>query len=71
MTHHQPIPGERDPENLTTREKGSMGGQFAGADIPPESHLPWLDTITAEEHAHEGGLTGKPPKKQRELPPEG
>ena len=56
---HQPIPGERDPDNLTTREPGAVGGQFTGADIPPEEHLPWLDRSTAEEHAHEGGLPGK------------
>jgi hypothetical protein len=68
---HEPIPGERDPENLTGREKGAMGGQFTGADIPQESHLPWLDTITAEEHAREGGLSEKQAKKQHDLPPEG
>ena len=53
-----PIPGERDPANLTSREPGAVGGQFTGADIPPESHLEWLDEATAEEHAHEGGLLG-------------
>ncbi|HET9192221.1 MAG TPA: hypothetical protein VFO21_05045 [Vicinamibacterales bacterium] len=63
---HQPIPGERDPHNLTTREPGAVGGQFTGADIPPEDHLPWLDRITAEEHAREGGLSGKQAKKQYE-----
>jgi hypothetical protein len=63
---HQPIPGERDPHNLTTREPGAVGGQFTGADIPPEDHLPWLDEITAEEHAREGGLSGKQAKKQHQ-----
>lgn len=53
---HDPIPGERDPANLTSREPGAVGGQFTGADIPPEPHLEWLDEATAEEHAHEGGL---------------
>src|SRR5688572_18191787 len=43
---HQPIPGERDPHNLTTREPGAVGGQFTGADIPPADHLPWLDRVT-------------------------
>ena len=57
-TPHTPIPGERDPDNLTSREPGAVGGQFTGADIPPESHLEWLDEATAEEHAHEGGLPG-------------
>ena len=61
---HQPIPGERDPDNLTTREPGAVGGQFTGADIPPEDHLPWLDPVTAEEHAREGGMSEKQAKKQ-------
>ena len=52
---HQPIPGERDPSNLTSREPGSMGGRFTGEDIPPATHLPWLDEITAHEHEVEGG----------------
>ena len=52
---HQPIPGERDPHNLTTREPGAVGGRSTGADIPPDDHLPWLDDVTAEEHAREGG----------------
>ena len=58
---HEPIPGERDPGNLTTRQPGSLGGQFTGADIPPDDHLPWLDDQTATEHVMEGG--GK--KKKR------
>ena len=53
---HEMIPGERDPSNLTHREPGSIGGRFTGEDIPPSSHLPWLDEATASEHAHEGGL---------------
>lgn len=63
---HQPIPGERDPANLTTREPGAVGGQFTGADIPPNEQLPWLDAVTADEHAHEGGLAGKKTKKRPE-----
>ena len=55
---HDPIPGERDPDNLTSRQPGAVGGQFTGADIPTASHLEWLDEATAEEHAHEGGLPG-------------
>jgi hypothetical protein len=53
---HEPIPGERDPGNLTKRQPGSMSGQFTGEDIPASEHLPWLDDVTASEHAHEGGL---------------
>ena len=53
--HHEPIPGERDPGNLTTRQPGSVGGQFTGADIPSTEHLPWLDEATVKEHVQEGG----------------
>ena len=56
---HEPIPGERDPGNLTTRQPGSVGGQFSGADIPPTDHQPWLDETTANEHAMEGGQKKK------------
>ena len=52
---HEPIPGERDPGNLTSRQPGSVGGQFTGADIPPDAHLPWLDAQTESEHVLEGG----------------
>lgn len=58
------IPGERDPENLTHREPGAMGGQFTGADIPPDAELPWLDDVTAEERAREGGLTDAKAKRR-------
>ena len=61
---HQPIPGERDPDNLTTREPGAVGGRFTGADIPPDAHQPWLDDVTAEEHAREGGKEGLRPKAE-------
>jgi hypothetical protein len=61
---HQPFPGERDLTNLTRREPGAVSGQFSGGDIPPEDHLPWLDSTTAEEHAREGGL---PAKKAKEM----
>lgn len=55
-TPHEPIPGERDPGNLTKRQPGGVGGGFAGEDIPASDHLPWLDDVTATDHAHEGGL---------------
>jgi hypothetical protein len=52
---HEPIPGERDPGNLTHREPGAVGGQFAGADIP-SGETGWaLDEQTSFEHALEGG----------------
>jgi len=64
-TSDKPIPGERDPGNLTSREPGAVGGRSTGADIPPTSQLPWLDEATANEHAHEGGLPGKKSLKKR------
>jgi len=54
---HGPIPGERDPTNLTHREPAAIGGEFAGADIPPVAP-PWLDETIANDHIREGG--GKP-----------
>ncbi len=50
----EPIPGERDPGNLTQREPGSMGGQFAGADIPAAGGGT-MDERTMLERAREGG----------------
>lgn len=64
---HNPIPGERDPANLTTREPGAVGGQFAGGDIPPSDHYDWMDEATAHEHAREGGgdsVSRKPARKK-------
>jgi hypothetical protein len=59
QTTHDPIPGERDPGNLTRRQPGSVGGQFSGADIPASDHQLWLDEATANEHAQEGGGSRK------------
>ena len=56
---HEPIPGERDPGNLTSRQPGAVGGRFTGADIPATTQQPWLDDATANEHALEGGKTKK------------
>lgn len=52
--HGPMIPGERDPANLTHREPGAVGGQFAGGDIPAQK-ADWLDDRTARERAREGG----------------
>jgi hypothetical protein len=52
---HRPIPGERDPSNLTHREPGAVSGQFSGADIPANDHQEWLDDATTLEHQREGG----------------
>jgi hypothetical protein len=54
-TSQDPIPGERDPGNLTKREPGAVSGQFAGADIPRSDHQEWLDEVTTTEHVLEGG----------------
>ena len=53
--HGSMIPGERDPSTLTHREPGTMGGQFAGADVPSPDPKNWLDERTAREHTREGG----------------
>lgn len=57
FSSHQPIPGERDPGNLTHREPGAMGGQFSGADLPPQNRADLMDEQTAREHRKEGGGT--------------
>jgi len=43
---HEMIPGEYDATTLTHREPGAIGGQFSGADLPPDG-VP-LDDITRE-----------------------
>ena len=43
---HEMIPGEYDATTLTHREPGAIGGQFSGADLPPEG-IP-MDDITTE-----------------------
>lgn len=51
---HEPIPGERDPQNLTHREAGAIAGVFTGADTPSPDPA-WVDDDTRREHAVEGG----------------
>jgi len=51
---HEPIPGERDPHNLTHREAGSMGTPF-GDHTPPQDPHAWLDEPTAHDRMLEGG----------------
>jgi hypothetical protein len=70
----EPIPGERDPGNLTHREPGAVSGQFAGADIPPPGPHAALGERTARDRTGEGGgaaavddpttATGKKGKKR-------
>ena len=51
----EPIPGEREPDSLTHREPGAIGGRFTGEDTPAPRRTDWLDSQTAAEHAWEGG----------------
>ena len=43
---HELIPGEYDATTLTHREPGAIGGQFSGADLPPDGAP--VDDITRE-----------------------
>ena len=52
---HEIIPGERDATTLTHREPGAVGGQFAGADIPPGAPPDWMSAATRRDREHEGG----------------
>ena len=52
------IPGARDPSTLTHRERGSIGGDPYGADIPPASP-DWEDAATRREHEREGGAVAR------------
>jgi hypothetical protein len=52
---HEPIPGERDPDNLTGLEPGVFGGGGYGAHVPrPERELP-MDDETLHDREIEGG----------------
>jgi hypothetical protein len=48
------IPGARDASTLTHRERGAIGGDPYGADIPP-SPPDWEDETTRRMHELEGG----------------
>jgi hypothetical protein len=51
---HEPIPGERDPHNITHREPGAMGSAF-GQDMPIADPHVMLDEATAHDRMLEGG----------------
>ena len=51
---HEPIPGERDPKTLTSREPGAMGTVF-GAELPQVDPHAWLTDEDIEELRREGG----------------
>ncbi|HVZ21906.1 MAG TPA: hypothetical protein VG871_12620 [Vicinamibacterales bacterium] len=59
---HEPIPGERDPSNLTHREKGARGVPFWGEDTHVDLEQT-MDAQTRRERATEGGggLKGEEP----------
>jgi hypothetical protein len=50
-----PIPGERDPTTLTTREPGAIGGRFNGADLPPLREDQTLDEAERQDRRLEAG----------------
>ena len=52
---HEMIPGEYDATTLTHREPGAIGGQFSGADLPPEG-VP-MDDITTRLVEEAAGKT--------------
>src|SRR5262245_19338746 len=51
---HEPIPGERDPETLTSREPGGMG-TLSGAELPRVDPHAWLTDEDIDELQREGG----------------
>jgi hypothetical protein len=55
---HEPIPGERDPETLTSREPGGIG-TLSGAELPHVDSRVWLTEEDIEELRREGGGTSR------------
>ena len=51
---HEPIPGERDPATLTSREPGAIG-TLSGAELPPTEARALLSADDIEELRREGG----------------
>jgi hypothetical protein len=60
---HEPIPGERDPENLTASQTGTIGGGGAGAHNPSAIRATGMDDETTAEREREGG--GAPRERRR------
>jgi hypothetical protein len=58
-----PIPGERDPTTLTTREPGAVGGRFNGADLPSLPEDQTLDDGERADRRLEGGADVRRPRK--------
>lgn len=51
----EPIPGERDGSTLTSRQPGSIGGRFSGADTPSVDPTRVMDEATIHDRELEGG----------------
>jgi hypothetical protein len=54
-SQHEPIPGERDPDNLTGSQTGTIGGGGFGAHNPSPERANGMDDETVAEHQREGG----------------
>lgn len=52
---HEPIPGERDPTNLTGSQTGTIGGGGFGAHNPSPNRATGMDDETVAEREREGG----------------
>jgi hypothetical protein len=55
---HEPIPGERDPGTLTSREPGGIG-TLSGAELPQVDPRAWLTEEDIDELRREGGATSR------------
>jgi hypothetical protein len=52
---HEPIPGERDPSNLTHRDRGARGVPFWGEDNTDVDLESTMDAQTQRDRVLEGG----------------
>ncbi len=55
MPDPPPIPGERDKDNLTGSQTGTIGGGGFGAHTPSPIRATGMDDETVHEHEKEGG----------------
>ena len=59
---HEPIPGERDPATLTSREPGGIG-TLSGAELPSVDPRAGLSEEDIEELRREGGGSARNRKR--------
>ena len=52
---HEPIPGERDPANITGSQTGTIGGGGVGAHNPSPNRAIGMDDETVHDREIEGG----------------